>query len=104
MPVKTVTKTMFECTCSHPECRYHDKPWYAETIPVRCASCKRRTWNRPRRIRTGTPLSHNGETMSVAAWSRKLGLTKTTIPWRIKEGWPMEQVLSSEDWRKQQVE
>ena len=101
MPVKEIVKKMFECTCSHPACPHHIKPWIAEQIPERCASCKRRTWNRPARISTKEPLTFNGKTQSVAAWSRELGLAKTTIPWRMKQGWPMDQVLSNEDWRYQ---
>jgi len=102
MPVKTITRTMYECTCSHPECSHYTKPWFTDAIPVRCAGCKRRTWNRPARLSTKAPLTFNGDTLTVAEWSRKLGLAKTTIPWRMKQGWPMEQVLSKEDWRFQQ--
>jgi len=102
MPVKQVTKTLYECTCVHPECPHHTKPWTTDVIPARCASCKRRTWNRAAHISGKNFLTFNGETLSVAQWSRKLGLSKTVIPWRIKQGWPLQQVLSNEDWRFQQ--
>lgn len=105
MPVKTITKTMYECTCAcvkHLDCTHHTKPWTTDAIPSRCAGCKCRTWNRPARISAKAPLTYNGKTQTVAAWSRELGLAKTTIPWRLKEGWPLEQVLSNEDWRFQQ--
>lgn len=101
MPVKQITKTMYECTCARPECLYHTKPWIADNPPLRCPSCKSRRWNRPARLSAKAPLTFNGKTQTVAAWSRELGLAKTTIPWRIKNGFPLEQVLSKEDWRKQ---
>ena len=96
MSVQKVTKEMFHCTCDRKECTYS---WDAEHVPQRCPKCKSRRWNRPARIVGKNFLTFNGETLSVAAWSRKLGLAKTTIPWRIKEGWPMDQVLSNDDWR-----
>ena len=99
MPVKEINKKLFECTCVYPECPHHTKPWFTDAVPERCAGCKRRTWNRPARISSREPLTFNGETMTIAQWSRNLGLAKTTIPWRIKQGWPMEQVLTNEDWR-----
>lgn len=98
MSVTKVTKDIFKCQCDHADCSHK---WDADKIPARCASCKRRTWNRPPRVSTKAPLTFNGETLTVAEWSRKLGLAKTTIPWRLKQGWPMEQVLSKEDWRFQ---
>ena len=102
MPFKEITKTMYECTCAHPECYYNTHPWITDNIPLRCPKCKSRRWNRPARLTPKAPLTFNGETLTIAQWSRKLGLAKTTIPWRIKQGFPMEQVLSNEDWRRKE--
>jgi len=107
MPVKQITKTVYQCTCAcktHPACPRKSEPWTTETtdkIPARCASCQCRTWNRAARISAKAPLTFKGKTQSVAAWSRELKLAKTTIPWRLKQNWPMDQVLSKEDWRFQ---
>lgn len=44
-------------------------------------------------------LTFNSETLSVAEWSRRLGFAKSTIQWRIRQGWSMEDVLSNNDRR-----
>lgn len=41
-------------------------------------------------------LTYNGETMSIRAWARKLGLEHSTLRRRIALGWPPEKVFSSE--------
>lgn len=99
MSVIKITKETFQCRCDNPTCAHE---WEADKIPSRCAKCKIRTWNRPARISSGAPLTFNGETLTVSQWARKLGFSRATIPWRIKQGWPLEQVLSNEDWRFQQ--
>ena len=103
MSVEKITKEMFHCKCEIVKkgvpCGYE---WDTEKIPLRCAGCKGRGWNRPARLTSKAPLTFNGETLTIAQWSRKLGLAKTTIPWRIKQGFPMDQVLSKEDWRKKE--
>ena len=102
MSVETITKTMYRLTCDRPECSRHTNPWIAETIPSRCPKCKSRRWNRPRRIVRKKFLTFNGETLSLSEWANKLGVSKSVIPWRIKQGWTMDQVLSKDDWRFQQ--
>jgi len=99
-----ITKEMYHCKCEATDkqgkpCAYE---WEPETPPDRCPRCKSRRWNRARRLSRRDPLTYNGRTQSIAEWSRELGLAKTTIPWRLKEKWPLEQVLSKEDWRFQQ--
>lgn len=93
-----ITKEMYHCKCERSECTYE---WEPETIPSRCPKCKSRRWNRPARLSRKAPLTFNGKTQSIAEWSRELDLSKTVIPWRIKEGWPLDQVLSKDDWRFQ---
>jgi hypothetical protein len=44
-------------------------------------------------------ISHNGLTMGIAAWARKLGINKETVRSRIAKGWPLSKALSSEDYR-----
>lgn len=98
MSVQNITIEMFHCACDRTECSYN---WDAKHVPQRCPKCKSRRWNRPARISTREPITFNGETMTVSQWSRKLGLSRSVIPWRMKQGWPIEQVLSNEDWRFQ---
>ena len=38
-------------------------------------------------------LSYKGETLSISEWSRKLGIPRTTIIYRLRQNQPMEQVL-----------
>lgn len=39
--------------------------------------------------------THNGRTMSVIEWAEETGLAPTTILWRIRAGWPKDQILST---------
>lgn len=98
MSATKIMKVMFHCKCDVLKCSYE---WDTEAIPLRCARCKSRRWNRPTRLPRKAPLTFNGKTQTIAEWSRELNLSKTVIPWRIKQGWPMDQVLSKEDWRHQ---
>lgn len=41
-------------------------------------------------------LTYNGETMTLRAWARKLGITHRTLSVRIERGWPPEKVFSAE--------
>ncbi len=96
MSFTKITKELYHCKCERPNCG-HD--WDSEVIPLRCPKCGSRAWNRPLKIERRKPITFDGITQSVYAWSKQLGLSKTVIPWRIKQGWPMEQVMSREDWR-----
>jgi hypothetical protein len=39
-------------------------------------------------------VSHNGETLTIAQWARKLGLKRTLLATRINKGWPIEKAFS----------
>jgi predicted adenine nucleotide alpha hydrolase (AANH) superfamily ATPase len=93
-----ITKEVFHCKCERDECGYE---WEPEVVPSRCPKCKSRRWNRSARLSRSKPITFNGETLTISQWAKKLGLSKTAILWRLKEGWPLEQVLSEEDWRYQ---
>ena len=45
--------------------------------------------------RTSTLITHNGLTLSVSQWARKIGLNATTIRTRLAKGLPIERVLSN---------
>jgi hypothetical protein len=100
MSAVKITKEMYHCTCERVGKCTHE--WDADKIPLRCPKCKSRKWNRGYRLSRKDPLTYNGRTQTIAEWSRELKLSKATIPWRMKEGWPIEQVLSKDDWRIQQ--
>jgi len=40
-------------------------------------------------------LTHNGETLHLAAWAKKLGLNPSTLTLRMKRGLPVERVLAT---------
>lgn len=103
MSAVPITKNMFHCKCEARNkffvvCAYE---WDAEEIPQRCPKCKSRKWNRSYRRSTLPPITFNGVTLTRSGWAKKLGISKTAIRWRINQGWPIEQVLSIEDWRVQ---
>jgi len=47
-------------------------------------------------------LRHAGETLTIAAWSAKTGVSVGTIESRVKRGWPVERVLGTKarKWRQ----
>lgn len=103
MSAVKITKEMYHCKCDakHKDGTICGYEWDVEELPMRCAGCKSRKWNRGYRLSRKPPLTFDGKTQFIDAWARELGMSKTAISWRIKEGWPLEQVLSKDDWRKQ---
>lgn len=47
-----------------------------------------------RNKRSNVPLTFQGKTQLCIDWSKELGIPKPTICWRLKQGWPIERVLS----------
>jgi hypothetical protein len=43
--------------------------------------------------RKNNNLTYQGETLSVSEWSKKLGIGRTTINWRINKGLSIEEIL-----------
>jgi len=39
-------------------------------------------------------IEHGGESLTLAQWSRRLGVHHTTLLQRIRKGWPVERVLT----------
>ena len=39
-------------------------------------------------------IEYDGKTQHVSAWAREIGVCDSTIYYRLKEGWPLEQVLA----------
>ncbi len=44
--------------------------------------------------RNNRPLTHNGETLVISEWARRLGFSKQTIRDRIAAGWSTEKALT----------
>lgn len=44
--------------------------------------------------RTNRKLTYNGETMCLARWARRLGISKSSLRNRLKRGWSMEEACS----------
>ncbi|WP_313193697.1 hypothetical protein [Shinella zoogloeoides] len=40
------------------------------------------------------PVFYRGETMSISAWARKLGIPVATLQWRLSYGWSVKRALS----------
>jgi hypothetical protein len=38
-------------------------------------------------------LTHNGVTRSASEWADIIGVSRATITWRMKQGWPVEKIL-----------
>lgn len=58
---------------------------------VQWATKEQQAQNRPEFVRQ---LTHNGKTMTVAEWSRQLGMVATTIYGRLNRGMSAEQALN----------
>jgi len=43
-------------------------------------------------------LTHNGETLTLEAWAKRLGLSSSTLSHRLTKGWPLEEVLTTKRW------
>ncbi|MCF8483829.1 MAG: hypothetical protein K9G71_01360 [Rhodobacteraceae bacterium] len=55
-----------------------------------------------RPAKAGTPartLTHAGETLTIRQWSERIGLSKGAIERRLRFGWHIDQVLSSQNMR-----
>jgi hypothetical protein len=58
---------------------------------VRWASRTEQANNR----RDNTLLTYNGETATIAEWSRRMGLSQGIVSQRVKLGWPVEKLLTT---------
>lgn len=47
-------------------------------------------------------LTFEGETLSVSEWARRIGTDVGNLHWRIRKGWPVEDVLASKDGRSKE--
>jgi hypothetical protein len=94
MSYEKIKPTMYACVC---EARKKDgsicgHPWKAEKLPVCCAKCKSRLWNGESQ-RRNKKYTLNGKTLSVAQWSKEIGVSRNTIYLRLWRGWSIEDVL-----------
>lgn len=71
--------------------RYPNQAGNYEPGNVRWATATEQSRNQ----RSNHLLTHDGQTMTIAAWSEKLGLNRWTIHNRLKYGWSVDRVLST---------
>lgn len=53
--------------------------------------------------KTAVLLTHNGQTMSLPEWARKVGIRREKLRNRLEQGWPLEKALQPIDFRKREV-
>ena len=44
--------------------------------------------------KTNRPLTHNGITMNLSQWARKMGMSKGMLKHRVDSGWPLGKALN----------
>jgi len=49
--------------------------------------------------RSNVCITVDGDTRTAQAWSDYYGIKRETVLWRLKQGWPVEKVLSRKDYR-----
>ncbi|KXB30780.1 hypothetical protein AT959_08605 [Dechloromonas denitrificans] len=50
--------------------------------------------------KTAVLLTHNGQTMSLPEWARKVGIRREKLRNRLDHGWPLEKALQPGDFRR----
>jgi hypothetical protein len=53
--------------------------------------------------KTAVMLTHNGQTMSLPEWARKVGIRREKLRLRLEYGWPLEKALQPDDFRKRKA-
>ena len=49
--------------------------------------------------RTNRPVTHNGVTMNLSQWARKVGMSKEMLKHRLDSGWPINKALTEPSMR-----
>lgn len=47
-----------------------------------------------RNRRSNHKLTYNGKTQTITEWALEVGMSKITLRWRVKQGWPLERALT----------
>lgn len=47
-----------------------------------------------RRKRSTTRLEWNGESLCISEWAERLGITPTSVKWRMSRGWPVQRIVT----------
>lgn len=68
-----------------------------EYSPSNCTGAT--TKQQARNKRTNRRITHNGQTKCLADWASELNLPVVTLHHRLKSGWPIDRVMTSNDHR-----
>jgi hypothetical protein len=52
-------------------------------------------WQQQRNMTTSHRLTFNGETLLLADWARRCGISSHTLTYRLKSGWPIDEALTT---------
>lgn len=58
-----------------------------------CRECQRAAQRNCRNRRSTINLEARGKVLSLVEWSKRIGVPYDTLRWRLKQGWPPEEVL-----------
>ena len=84
------------------ECRRCDHEWLRRDLtklPDHCPSCNAPGWAYAP-VKPPHLLTFGGKTATVSQWAREFGVNRSTIIWRLQNGWPLEQALTTVDGRQ----
>lgn len=58
-------------------------------------NCRWATWAQQRRnVNTNVWITHNGETLVIEDWAKRVGITAPALSKRLRKGWPIEEALT----------
>lgn len=90
----TTTRYRLKCEATNKDGTICGYKWESDTIPDRCARCKKTTWNGRSPFR-GSLLPYRGKSQTIRQWAIELGIKEPTIRQRIKRGWEIEDCLDT---------
>ncbi len=95
MSYETIQATRYRCTCEAVTkdgsvCGYK---WEADSLPDKCVSCHRRTWNGKDKRHRGIKLEHNGKNLTIREWANAIGVAEMTIRQRLARGFATADAL-----------
>ncbi len=76
--------------------KQNNAPENLEVLPNQGEHAKRHdTLNGKRGTKPGTVITHAGRTQNISAWAVEAGLNVSTLSYRLRRGWSMEEALKT---------